>query len=81
MEVRRAPSRQAVCLSPSRFFSVTAGLGLSRMTACARTLAPIATCRSSSVAVGEHGLRPSVRQADKDTLIIADGFSGREQIA
>jgi Fe-S oxidoreductase len=34
-----------------------------------------------SLAVGEHELLPAVRQADKDTLIIADGFSCREQIA
>src|SRR5512142_3451798 len=34
-----------------------------------------------SVAVGERVLLPAVRQADGDTLIIADGFSCREQIA
>jgi FAD/FMN-containing dehydrogenase/Fe-S oxidoreductase len=34
-----------------------------------------------SVAVGERGLLPAVRGADDDTLIIADGFSCREQIA
>ncbi|MGE5755427.1 MAG: FAD-binding and (Fe-S)-binding domain-containing protein, partial [Planctomycetaceae bacterium] len=34
-----------------------------------------------SVAVGERRLLPAVRQADGDTLIIADGFSCREQIA
>ena len=34
-----------------------------------------------SVAVGERVLLPAVRQADEDTLIIADGFSCREQIA
>ncbi len=34
-----------------------------------------------SVAVGERVLLPKVRQADDDTLIIADGFSCREQIA
>jgi Fe-S oxidoreductase len=34
-----------------------------------------------SVAVGERVLLPAVRQADDDTLIIADGFSCREQIA
>ena len=34
-----------------------------------------------SLAVGEHELLPAVRQADKETLIIADGFSCREQIA
>ncbi|HZW33811.1 MAG TPA: FAD-binding and (Fe-S)-binding domain-containing protein [Isosphaeraceae bacterium] len=34
-----------------------------------------------SVAVGERRLLPAVRQADPDTLIIADGFSCREQIA
>jgi Fe-S oxidoreductase len=34
-----------------------------------------------SVAVGERVLLPSVRQAEDDTLIIADGFSCREQIA
>ena len=34
-----------------------------------------------SVAVGERVLLPAVRQAADDTLIIADGFSCREQIA
>ncbi len=34
-----------------------------------------------SVAVGERRLLPAVRAADADTLIIADGFSCREQIA
>jgi hypothetical protein len=34
-----------------------------------------------SVAVGERVLLPAVRNADEDTLIIADGFSCREQIA
>ena len=34
-----------------------------------------------SVAVGERVLLPAVREADEDTLIIADGFSCREQIA
>jgi hypothetical protein len=34
-----------------------------------------------SIQVGEHALLPTVRQAAKDTLIIADGFSCREQIA
>ena len=34
-----------------------------------------------SVAVGERVLLPAVRQADDETLIIADGFSCREQIA
>ena len=34
-----------------------------------------------SVAVGERVLLPAVRRADEDTLIIADGFSCREQIA
>ena len=34
-----------------------------------------------SVAVGERKLLPAVRAADSDTLIIADGFSCREQIA
>jgi Fe-S oxidoreductase len=34
-----------------------------------------------SLAIGEHELLPAVRQADKETLIIADGFSCREQIA
>lgn len=33
-----------------------------------------------SVQVGERVLLPAVRQADDDTLIIADGFSCREQI-
>ncbi|HXG63739.1 MAG TPA: FAD-linked oxidase C-terminal domain-containing protein, partial [Blastocatellia bacterium] len=31
--------------------------------------------------VGERALLPAVREAEKDTLIIADGFSCREQIA
>jgi Fe-S oxidoreductase len=34
-----------------------------------------------SVAVGERVLLPAVREAGDDTLIIADGFSCREQIA
>ena len=34
-----------------------------------------------SVAVGERVLLPAVRAAGADTLIIADGFSCREQIA
>jgi hypothetical protein len=34
-----------------------------------------------SVAVGERRLLPAVREADPDTLVIADGFSCREQIA
>ena len=34
-----------------------------------------------SLAVGEHELLPAVREAGTDTLIIADGFSCREQIA
>jgi FAD/FMN-containing dehydrogenase/Fe-S oxidoreductase len=34
-----------------------------------------------SVAVGERVLLPAVRDADPETLIIADGFSCREQIA
>jgi FAD/FMN-containing dehydrogenase/Fe-S oxidoreductase len=34
-----------------------------------------------SVAVGERVLLPAVRRANADTLIIADGFSCREQIA
>ena len=34
-----------------------------------------------SVAVGERRLLPAVHRADPDTLIIADGFSCREQIA
>jgi hypothetical protein len=33
-----------------------------------------------SVAVGERVLLPAVRRAEEDTLIIADGFSCREQI-
>lgn len=34
-----------------------------------------------SIKVGNRVLLPAVRKADKDTLIIADGFSCREQIA
>jgi hypothetical protein len=34
-----------------------------------------------SRAIGERSLLPAVREADDDTLIIADGFSCREQIA
>jgi Fe-S oxidoreductase len=34
-----------------------------------------------SLKAGERVLLPTVRQADKETLIIADGFSCREQIA
>jgi Fe-S oxidoreductase len=33
-----------------------------------------------SMRIGEHALLPAVRGADKDTLIIADGFSCRSQI-
>jgi Fe-S oxidoreductase len=34
-----------------------------------------------SMKCGERVLLPAVREADKSTLIIADGFSCREQIA
>jgi FAD/FMN-containing dehydrogenase/Fe-S oxidoreductase len=34
-----------------------------------------------SMAIGEHELLPAIRQAPADWLIIADGFSCREQIA
>ncbi|HEV2457143.1 MAG TPA: heterodisulfide reductase-related iron-sulfur binding cluster, partial [Ktedonobacterales bacterium] len=34
-----------------------------------------------SIKVGERALLPAVRAADKDILIVADGFSCREQIA
>ncbi len=34
-----------------------------------------------SVAVGEHELLPQVRSADRETIIVAEGFSCREQIA
>src|SRR5205823_12521088 len=34
-----------------------------------------------SVAIGERRLLPAVRAASPDTLVIADGFSCREQIA
>ena len=34
-----------------------------------------------SIKVGEHELLPTVRNAAEDTLIIADGFSCREQVA
>ncbi len=34
-----------------------------------------------SMAIGELELLPAVRQAPRDSLIIADGFSCREQIA
>jgi FAD/FMN-containing dehydrogenase/Fe-S oxidoreductase len=34
-----------------------------------------------SIKIGEQGLLPAVREADEDTLIIADGYSCREQIA
>jgi Fe-S oxidoreductase len=34
-----------------------------------------------SMAVGERALLPAVRSADEGTLIVADGFSCREQIA
>jgi FAD/FMN-containing dehydrogenase/Fe-S oxidoreductase len=37
--------------------------------------------RDVSIACGERSLLPAVRSASKDTLIIADGFSCREQIA
>jgi Fe-S oxidoreductase len=33
-----------------------------------------------SIGVGERVLLPAVRQAERDTLIVADGFSCREQI-
>ena len=33
-----------------------------------------------SIAIGEHGVLPAVRQAKRDTLILTDGFSCREQI-
>jgi Fe-S oxidoreductase len=34
-----------------------------------------------SMAVGEHVLLPRVRAAGEDTLVVADGYSCREQIA
>jgi Fe-S oxidoreductase len=34
-----------------------------------------------SIAVGERGLLPAVREAGSDVLIVADGFSCREQIS
>jgi Fe-S oxidoreductase len=34
-----------------------------------------------SVRIGERALLPAVRRANTDTLIIADGFSCREQIS
>jgi hypothetical protein len=34
-----------------------------------------------SIAIGERVLLPTVRDARRDTLIVADGFSCREQIA
>ena len=34
-----------------------------------------------SIKCGERVLLPAVRSADKDTLIITDGFSCREQVA
>ena len=34
-----------------------------------------------SMQIGERGLLPAVREADASTLVIADGFSCREQIA
>ena len=34
-----------------------------------------------SVAVGEYELLPKVRSAERDTIIVAEGFSCREQIA
>jgi len=33
-----------------------------------------------SLQIGERALLPAVRQASQDTLILADGFSCREQI-
>jgi Fe-S oxidoreductase len=36
--------------------------------------------RDVSLAIGEQGLLPAVRGAKPDTLIVADGFSCREQI-
>ena len=36
---------------------------------------------TTSMKVGEHELLPHVRSAPKDTLIIADGFSCREQVS
>lgn len=33
-----------------------------------------------SIAIGERALLPAVRNADADRLIVADGFSCREQI-
>ena len=36
---------------------------------------------SLSMQIGERGLLPAVRDADRSTLVMADGFSCREQIA
>jgi Fe-S oxidoreductase len=35
----------------------------------------------TSIQVGELVLLPSIRKTDKDTLLVADGFSCREQIS
>ena len=48
------------------------------MAGCVRLRAQARTTSRSPV--GERVLLPAVRQADADTLIIADGFSCREQI-
>jgi len=37
--------------------------------------------RHPAEAIGERVLLPAVRRADPDTLIVADGFSCREQIS
>jgi ferric-dicitrate binding protein FerR (iron transport regulator) len=34
-----------------------------------------------SVQVGEHGLLPAVRRAELSTVVVADGFSCREQVS
>ena len=34
-----------------------------------------------SIAAGERGILPAVRAAPKEALVLADGFSCREQIA
>jgi Fe-S oxidoreductase len=35
----------------------------------------------ASLAIAEHGLLPKIREADDSTVVVADGFSCREQIA
>ena len=62
----------------------TAGIGESFLSGCCGMAGAFGFEKDHydvSIKVGERALLPTVRSAGEDTLIIADGFSCREQIA